>query len=116
MGYCDCNRREVVPCCRFELRFAQAFTCAAFEEQVLRNNDRGAAVLIQDGEEVLEEVELFVASCCFPNFFADISGGSGNRGLPSSKSAVLIHSVDPFIQRSVFRLSLLIVFTFNFQN
>jgi hypothetical protein len=28
---------------------------------IVGNNDRGAAVLLQDGEDVLEEVELFVA-------------------------------------------------------
>jgi len=31
---------------------------AAFEEDVVRNNDRGATVLLQDGEDVLKEVEL----------------------------------------------------------
>ncbi len=40
------------------MRFAQAFTGAAFEEDVIGNNDRGAAVLLQDGEDVLEEIEL----------------------------------------------------------
>jgi hypothetical protein len=39
---------------------AQAFTGAAFEEDVVRNDDRGAAVLLQDGGDVLEQVELFV--------------------------------------------------------
>ena len=48
---------EFVALC-FEMRFAQAFTGAAFEENVVRNNDRGAAMLLQDGEDVLEEVEL----------------------------------------------------------
>jgi len=28
---------------------------------IVGNNDRGPAVLLQDGEDVLEEVELFVA-------------------------------------------------------
>jgi hypothetical protein len=37
---------------------AQAFTGAAFDKDVVGNNDRGAAVLLQDGEDVLEEVEL----------------------------------------------------------
>jgi hypothetical protein len=37
---------------------------AAFEEDVVRNYDRGAAVLLQDGENVLEKVELFVACAC----------------------------------------------------
>ena len=43
---------------RFEMRFAQAFTGAAFEEDVVGNDDRCPAVLLQDGEDVLEEVEL----------------------------------------------------------
>jgi len=43
------------------MRFAQAFAGAAFEQDVIRNNDRGAAVLLQDGEDVLKEVKLFVA-------------------------------------------------------
>src|SRR2546430_16336111 len=37
------------------------FTGAAFKEDVIGHNDRGAAMLLQDGEDVLEEVELFVA-------------------------------------------------------
>jgi hypothetical protein len=37
------------------------FAGAAFEEYVVGNNGRGAAVLLQDGETVLEKVELFVA-------------------------------------------------------
>jgi len=37
------------------------FTHAAFKEDVVGHDDRGAAVLLQDGEDVLEEVELFVA-------------------------------------------------------
>jgi hypothetical protein len=31
---------------------------AAFKEDVVGNNDSGAAALFQDGEDVLEEVEL----------------------------------------------------------
>jgi hypothetical protein len=31
---------------------------SSFEMDVVGNNDRGAAVLLQDGEDVLEEVEL----------------------------------------------------------
>jgi hypothetical protein len=34
------------------------FASAAFEEDVVWNNDRGAAVLLQDCEDVLKEVEL----------------------------------------------------------
>jgi len=37
------------------------FAGAAFEEDVVWNNDGGAAVLLEDGEDVLKEVELFVA-------------------------------------------------------
>ncbi len=37
---------------------AQAFAGAAFEEDVIRQDDRGAAVLLEDGEDVLEKVEL----------------------------------------------------------
>ena len=37
------------------------FAGAAFEEDVIRQHDRSAAVLLEDGEDVLEEVELFVA-------------------------------------------------------
>ena len=40
------------------MRFARAFTGAAFEKDVVGNNDGGAAALFQDREEVLEEVEL----------------------------------------------------------
>jgi len=32
-----------------------------FQEDVIGNNDGSAAVLFQDGEDVLEKVELFVA-------------------------------------------------------
>ena len=44
------------------------FTGAAFEEDVVGNDDRGSAVLPQDGEDVLEEVELFVTRAAFPIF------------------------------------------------
>ena len=47
------------------MRFAQAFTGAAFEEDVVGNDDRSAAVLLQNGEDVLEEVELFVSAVVF---------------------------------------------------
>jgi hypothetical protein len=40
---------------------AQAFTSAAFEKDVVGNNDRGATVLLEDREDVLKEVELFIA-------------------------------------------------------
>jgi hypothetical protein len=43
------------------MRFVQAFAGAAFEKDVVGSNDRGATVLLQDGEDVLEEVELLVA-------------------------------------------------------
>jgi hypothetical protein len=36
------------------LRFAQAFTSAAFEENIVGHDNRGAAVLLQDGEDVLD--------------------------------------------------------------
>ena len=45
----------------FEELAPQGLASAAFEEDVVRHDDRGAAVLLQDGEDVLEEVELFVA-------------------------------------------------------
>ena len=37
------------------------FARAAFEEDVVRQHDRRAAVLLEDGEDVLEEIELLVA-------------------------------------------------------
>ena len=37
-----------------------SFAGAAFEEDVVGQHARGAAVLLQDGEDVLEEVELLV--------------------------------------------------------
>jgi hypothetical protein len=40
---------------------ADGFAGAAFEEHVVRQNHGGAAVLLEDGEDVLEEVELLVA-------------------------------------------------------
>ena len=40
------------------MRFAQAFTGAALKKDVVGNNNGGAAMLLQDGEDVLEEVEL----------------------------------------------------------
>src|SRR5437868_4881618 len=47
---------------------ARAFAGAAFQEDVVGNDDGGAAVLLQDGEDVLEEVELFVACAAFAIF------------------------------------------------
>jgi len=40
------------------MRFARAFTGAAFEKDVVGNNDGGAVVLLQNREDVLEKVEL----------------------------------------------------------
>ena len=40
---------------------ADGFAGAAFKEHVVRQHDRRAAVLLEDGEDVLEEVELLVA-------------------------------------------------------
>ena len=40
---------------------ADCFTGAAFEEHVVRQHHRRPAMLLQDREDVLEEVELFVA-------------------------------------------------------
>jgi hypothetical protein len=37
------------------------FAGASFEEDVVWDNDRGAAVLLQNGKDVLEKVELFVS-------------------------------------------------------
>ena len=45
----------------FEELASHSLAGTAFEEDVVRYNDRGAAVLLQDGEDVLKEVELFVA-------------------------------------------------------
>jgi len=47
---------------------AQGFAGAAFKEDVVGHNDGGTAVLLQDGEDVLEEVELFVACAAFAVF------------------------------------------------
>jgi hypothetical protein len=44
----------------YKCAFAQAFARAAFEEDVVRQYDCGAAVLLQDGEDVLEKIELLV--------------------------------------------------------
>jgi hypothetical protein len=33
---------------------------AAFEEDVVGQHDRGPAVLLEDGEDVLEEIELVI--------------------------------------------------------
>ena len=41
-----------------EQRPPDHFANAAFEEDVVREYHRGAAVLLQGGEDVLEEVEL----------------------------------------------------------
>src|ERR1019366_1341069 len=40
---------------------ANRFAGAAFEENVVRNDHRGPAVLLEDREDVLDEVELLVA-------------------------------------------------------
>ena len=45
----------------FEELAPQGLASAAFEEDVVGHNDRGAAVLLQNGKDVLEKVELFVA-------------------------------------------------------
>ena len=37
------------------------FARAAFEEHVIRQHHRRATVLLENGEDVLEEIELFVA-------------------------------------------------------
>ncbi len=34
------------------------FPRAAFEEDIIRQHDGGAAVLLEDSEDVLEEIEL----------------------------------------------------------
>lgn len=39
---------------------ADGLPCAAFEEDVIGDDDRSAAVLLQQGFYMLEEVELFV--------------------------------------------------------
>ena len=53
--------QQRVNVCLFEEFTADGFTCAAFEENIIRNNNRGAAVLLQDREDMLEEIELLVA-------------------------------------------------------
>jgi uncharacterized protein (DUF433 family) len=45
----------------FEELTSHRFAGAAFEEDVVGDNDRDAAVLLQDGEDVLEKVELLIA-------------------------------------------------------
>src|SRR5256886_9359338 len=45
----------------FEQLASYSFSSTAFEEDVIGNDDRNATVLFQDGEYVLEKVELFVA-------------------------------------------------------
>ena len=40
---------------------ANGFPCSAFKQHVIRHDDRGPAVLLQDRENVLEEIELLVA-------------------------------------------------------
>jgi hypothetical protein len=41
----------------FEQLAPDGLTCAAFEKDVVGHNNRGATVLLQDGEDVLGEVE-----------------------------------------------------------
>lgn len=41
-----------------EQRAPDGFTRAALKEDVVRQHDRRATVLFEDGEDVLEEVEL----------------------------------------------------------
>ena len=53
--------QQRVNVCLFEEFTADGFTCAAFEENIIRNNNRGAAVLLQDREDMLEEIALLVA-------------------------------------------------------
>ena len=40
---------------------SDGFAGAAFEENIVGDNDRSATVLLQNGEDVLKEVELLVA-------------------------------------------------------
>ena len=40
------------------------FARAAFEEHVVRQHHRRASVLLEDGEDVMEEIELLVAGAC----------------------------------------------------
>ena len=57
-------RRQTEQCVNIgllEQLSADGLAGAAFKENVVGNDDRGAAVLLQDGKDVLEEVELFVA-------------------------------------------------------
>ena len=52
------SRSNVCTSALLEQFASDRFAGTAFEEDVVGNNDRGAAVLLQDGEDVLEEVEL----------------------------------------------------------
>ena len=45
----------------FEELATDCLAGATFEEDIVGHNDRGAAVLLQDRKDVLEEVELFVS-------------------------------------------------------
>ena len=53
--------QERVDFCLLEELAADGFARAAFKEDVVGHHHRGASVLLEDGEYVLEEVELFVA-------------------------------------------------------
>ena len=47
--------------CLLEKFATDSLAGAAFEQHIVGNNNRSATVLLQYGEDVLEEVELFVA-------------------------------------------------------
>ena len=40
---------------------ADGLPCPAFKQHIVRQYDRRAAMLLEDGEDVLEKIELFVA-------------------------------------------------------
>jgi hypothetical protein len=41
-----------------------SFSCATFKEDVVRHYDCGAAILLQQRFQVLNEIELFIGSRC----------------------------------------------------
>ncbi len=77
------------------MRFAQAFAGAAFEEDVVRQHDRGGATVLEDGEDVLEEVEpqcrcgshlLVLAQKSLRSMTSESSGESARRIMTPQRS------------------------------
>jgi hypothetical protein len=79
----------------FEDFASYRFPGAALEKHVVGNNDRGAAVLLQDGEDVLEKVELFVAGArpdCPRGSACNKKGGANLQSRGGGKSSRLTTS------------------------